>query len=302
MFSRYYPILLLLSLSMISACGIEQTATAVVETPEVSSIPTSTSSPVPPTETPIPMAAIINGEGITLEEFEAELNRYISAQGSGTSIDRQTAQTIVLEDMISQTLLIQGAVENGYEISEDLVEARLDDLINEAGGEAVFNEWLGANGYNQDTFGNVLEKSIKVAWMRDQILAQVPHTAKHMFLRQIFFLNADKANQVYGELESGRDFATVADEYDPVTGGELGWVPRNYLPHKEIEEAVFLLAPGEYSQVIETSVGYHIVQVLEIEDERSLRPDARLIWQELALRDWVNLRREVSNIEILALE
>ena len=287
---------------MVSACGIEQTTTAVVETPEVFSIPTSTSSPVPPTETPIPMAAIINGEGITLEEFESELNRYISAQGSGTSIDRQTAQTIVLEDMISQTLLIQGAVENGYEISEDLVEARLDDLINEAGGEAVFNEWLGANGYNQDTFGNVLEKSIKVAWMRDQILAQVPHTAKHMFLRQIFFLNADKANQVYGELESGRDFATVADEYDPVTGGELGWVPRNYLPHKEIEEAVFLLAPGEYSQVIETSVGYHIVQVLEIEDERSLSPDASLIWQELALRDWVNLRREVSNIEILALE
>ena len=70
----------------------------------------------------------------------------------------------------------------------------------------------------------------------------------------------------------------------------------------EIEEAVFLLSPGEYSQVIETSVGYHIVQVLEIEDERSLSPDARLIWQELALRDWVNLRREVSNIEILALE
>jgi len=248
------------------------------------------------------MAAIINGEGISIEVFEAELNRYFSAQGSGTTIDRQTAQTIVMEDMISQTLLIQGAVENGYEISEDLLETRLDDLINEAGGETVFNEWLGANGYNQDTLRIALERSVKSAWMRDQILAQVPHTAKHLYLRQIFLLNADKANQVYGELESGRDFATVADEYDPITRGELGWVPRNYLPHMEIEEAVFLLSPGEYSQVIETSVGYHIVQVLEIEDERSLSPDARLIWQELALRDWVNLRREVSNIEILALE
>lgn len=287
---------------MISACGIEQTATAVVETPEVSSIPTSTSSPVPPTETPIPMAAIINGEGITLEEFEAELNRYFSAQEPGTTIDRQAAQTIVMEDMISKTLLIQGAVENGYEMSEDLIETRLDDLINEAGGEAMFNEWLGANGYNQDTLRIALERSIKVAWMRDQILAEVPLTAKQVYLQQIFFLNADRANQVHAELESGRDFATLADEYDPITRGELGWVPRNYLPHKEIEEAVFLLTPGEYSQVIETSVGYHIVRVLDIEDERSLSPDARLIWQELAFRDWVNLHREVSNIEILALE
>ncbi len=115
-------------------------------------------------------------------------------------------------------------------------------------------------------------------------------------------LNGEQANMVYGELESGRDFATLADEYDPVTGGELGWVPRNFLPHKEIEEVAFNLQPGEYSQVIETSVGYHIIQVVAIEDERRLSPDARLIWQELALRDWVSLRREVSNIEILALE
>ena len=140
------------------------------------------------------------------------------------------------------------------------------------------------------------------AWMRDQILAGVQKNSPHVNLRQIFFLDGGQADQVLRELESGRDFATTAAEIDPLTGGELGWVPRNFLLHKEIEEAAFALLPGEISQVIETSVGYHIIQVVAIEDERRLSPAARLIWQELALRDWVDLRREASNIEMINVE
>ena len=54
--------------------------------------------------------------------------------------------------------------------------------------------------------------------------------------------------------------------------------------------------------MIETSVGYHIIQVVAIEDEKRLDPTARLLWQELSLQDWVNLRRDVSDIEIVGLE
>jgi peptidyl-prolyl cis-trans isomerase C len=289
-------------MSVIAACGIEQTATSVIETPAATPRPTSTHTPIPPTETPIPMVVIVNGEGITRVDFESELNRFLTAQVNEAIVDRQAAETIVLNDIISRTLLVQGANEYEFEISEELINSRVDDLIIESGGEAAFNQWLAANGYSLDTFLVELERSIMVAWMRDQILEEVPWSARQVYLRQIFMLNGEQANMVYGELESGRDFATLADEYDPVTGGELGWVPRNFLPHKEIEEVAFNLQPGEYSQVIETSVGYHIIQVVAIEDERRLSPDARLIWQELALRDWVSLRREVSNIEILALE
>ncbi len=253
-------------MSVISACGIEQTVTSVIETPAATTNPTSTHTPLPPTETPIPMVVIINGKGITREEFESELNRFLVAQVNEATVDRQAAVAIVLDDMISRTLLVQGANENEFEVSDDLITGRVDDLITESGGEAAFNQWLEANGYSLDTFLVELERSIMVAWMRDQILEEVPRSGQQVYLRQIFLLNGEQANLVYGELESGRDFATLADEYDPVTGGELGWVPRNFLPHKEIEEVAFMLRPGEFSQVIETSVGYHIIQVVAIED------------------------------------
>ena len=302
MYPRYLIVALLLIISTISACGFEQTASSITDTPLATLVPTITQTSHPPTATPIPMAVIVNGEGITREEFEAEINRFLSIQESGSLPDPSEAEELVLDDMIAQTLLKQGADENGFELTQDDLDVRLDNLILKAGGEADFSQWLQANGYNLEGIKVSLEKSIKAAWMRDQILSAVPEFVPHVNVRQIFFLNSDQANQVLRELESGRDFATTAAEIDPLTRGELGWVPRNFLPHEEIEEAAFALQPGEFSQVIETSVGYHIIQVVAVEDERRLSPAARLIWQELALREWVNLRREVSNIEIFALE
>jgi peptidyl-prolyl cis-trans isomerase C len=79
----------------------------------------------------------------------------------------------------------------------------------------------------------------------------------------------------------------------------LGWFPKGYLPHPAIEEAAFDLQQGEYSQVIETSVGFHIIQVMERESDRPLSPEARLVWQERALQDWVAMQREESNVVIL---
>lgn len=302
MYTRYLVVALLLIISAISACGIEQTESSITDTPLATSLPTVTQTSLPPTATPIPMAVIVNGQGITRDAFENELNRFLSIQESGSLTDPSAAEKLVLDDMIAQTLLMQGADENGFELSQEDLDDRLDELILEAGGEADFNRWLQANGYDHEGIKVSLERSIKAAFMRDLILSAVPEFVPHVNVLQIFSLNSEQANQVLRELESGRDFATLAAEIDPLTRGELGWIPRNFLPHEEIEEVAFAMQPGEFSQVIETSVGYHIIQVVAVEDERRMSPAARLIWQELALRDWVNLRREVSNIEIFALE
>lgn len=136
--------------------------------------------------------------------------------------------------------------------------------------------------------------------MRDEILADVPQSTEQVHVRQIFLLNLDQANQVLRELESGKDFATLAATYDPIGQGDLGWFPRDYLPHPAIEEAAFNLAVADYSPIIETSVGYHIIQVVEKDPDRPLSPEARMVWQEKALRDWVATQREQSDIVILS--
>ena len=77
---------------------------------------------------------------------------------------------------------------------------------------------------------------------------------------------------------------------------ELGWFPRGYLLEPVLEEIAFLLEPGQYSDVIESDVGYHILLVMERDPQHQLSPDAYLVMQEKALGDWLTQKRAESDI------
>jgi peptidyl-prolyl cis-trans isomerase C len=88
-------------------------------------------------------------------------------------------------------------------------------------------------------------------------------------------------------------------QVDPDTGGELGWFPRGYLFLPEIETAAFDLQPGEYSPVIKTAYGYHIVYVIERDAHHPLSPDAQIKEDRSFLETWLEDKRSKSQIQII---
>ena len=265
-----------------------------------SGAPQSSPTPFEPSPTPSALAVRITGNGgsthITLEEYQSELARYQAAHGDQASDqDRQ----IVLTDLTDEALLAQGAAAQGYVLDAGEVQARIDQLAKERGGQQALLDWMAANGYDEQSFRHSLEISMAAAWMRDQITSAVPEAAEQIHARQILLYNADQANEVLAQLQAGGDFAKLAANYDPVTEGELGWFPRGYLTDVNIENAAFKLEPGQYSQVIEDSTGFHIIQVIERDPQRPLSPQARQTLQVKALQDWLNTQRSQSNIQIL---
>lgn len=66
-----------------------------------------------------------------------------------------------------------------------------------------------------------------------------------------------------GRIEGGEDFAAVAKEHSDcpsgAKGGSLGTFGRGQMV-PEFDDATFALQPGEMSDVIETSFGYHLIQ------------------------------------------
>jgi peptidyl-prolyl cis-trans isomerase C len=132
--------------------------------------------------------------------------------------------------------------------------------------------------------------------MRDKILAEVPHTAEQVHVQQILLYNQDTAQSFLMQLNGGADFDELASKEDPLTHGDLGWVPRGYLLEPKIEEAAFALAVGGHSEVISTDAGFHIIRVLAREPQRALSPDAYLALQELALKKWIAEQRQQANI------
>lgn len=72
------------------------------------------------------------------------------------------------------------------------------------------------------------------------------------------------AEKILAEARAGKDFAELARKYsdDPGTaakGGDLGYFPRGAMV-PDFEAAAFILKPGEFSDIIETPFGLHIIR------------------------------------------
>lgn len=280
---------------LLAGCGNQSpTVTLLVLPSPTPALPTQIPSP-----TPLPAKVTINGEGISLEEFTAELGRFKAAQSElGITVSDEDASKIVLDDLISQVLLAQGAKQGGFVVDDALLQARIDKLTGQIGGVDALNKWQTDHGYTPESLRVALRRSIAAAWMRDQVAGQISKTKDQVHVRQILFYNEDRARQVLTDIQAKRtDFDEFAVLVDPVTRGDLGWFPRGYLPEKAIEQAAFALQPGQISDVIATDLGFHIIEILEREN-RPLSPDALLVLQSKVVRDWVEQQRIQSKVVI----
>ncbi len=280
---------------ILTALGLAACASPAPSGP--TSTPAPTFTPEPPTATPEPMALMVNGEGITVAEFDSEVPRYTAAQTAlGKTVASMDATKTVIDDLTAQVLLAQGARADGFTLDDACLTGahRFARHPGRRGGESrqvAVRSWL-----QEQTFRSALRRVAEAAWMRDKIVAEVPSTAEQVHVQQILLYNQDTAQNFLLQLNGGADFDELASRADPTTRGDLGWVPRGYLLDPRIEEAAFNLAVGGHSDVITTDVGFHIVKVLEKDPNRSLSPDAYLALQELALKNWIEQQRQQSNI------
>lgn len=252
----------------------------------------STRTPFPPSPTPIPSAAVVNGKIITLSTYQEELARYKAAVNRElTEEDRER----VIEDLIDRTLLAQAAAGEGFQISEEELTASIEALTSD---NQPITDWLANFGYTEESFRENFRRSLVAAWMRDKIIAEVPQQAEQIHAQQILLYDQAEAETVFQSLESGGRFEELATNYDPQTRGDLGWFPRGFLTIPELDEILFNQDVGEYSDIIETEIGYHIIKVLDKEASKDINPAVRMELQKKALQNWLERRRKLSTINL----
>jgi parvulin-like peptidyl-prolyl isomerase len=261
-------------------------------------VPTNT--PVEPTLIKEPMALEVNGEGITVVEFQQEIQRFQSGlTKAGIQLpDPADQENKVIDELVNQLLLKQGAIGAGYSISSGEIQTKLDDLSQKLGGGDSLSKWISDNFYTDQTFRVSFERSIYATWMRDEIIKNLPDVAEQVHARQIRVLGEGEARGILAQLQSGSDFATLAELYDPVTKGDLGWFPRGYLTQPAVDDAAFSLDVGGISQIIQSEIGFHIVQVIEKDSTHKLTPDALKFMQSQALMSWLDEKKSSSEINI----
>jgi peptidyl-prolyl cis-trans isomerase C len=285
--TRNILVILIFIFIVVSACsggGQTQLGTATPILP--------TRTPFPPSPTPIPTAAIVNGDLITMEEFQEELARYKA------SVNRELTeqdQLLVIHDLVNLTLLAQAAKSDGYQISDVDLDTRIANLDTE---DQPLADWFATYGFTETSFRIHLKRSLEAAWMRDEIIADVALEIEQVHAQQMLFYSLSSAELMLVELEKSIDFSQLANTYDPQTHGDLGWFPEGFLTIPDLDPIIFSLEIGETSDIIETEIGYHIIKVLDKQENRPIDPAIRQTLQEKALDDWLERRWKLSTIDI----
>lgn len=125
------------------------------------------------------------------------------------------------------------------------------------------------------------------------------------------------AEQILDEARAGKDFGELARTYSDdagsaVQGGDLGYFPRGTMV-APFEKAAFALKPGEISDVVESSFGYHVIKsqgyieagvkpladVLDTVKEGLAKEKSRQLAMEKAM-DAYNMNRKNGDLDAAA--
>ena len=285
-------------------------ATASAPDPTASEPTATPTEPPSPTPEP-PLAARVNAQPIYLADYELALAQYetdLRAQGVDPESDEgkqdlNYARSWILNVMIEQALTEQAAAKAGIVITDEEVDAYIADMVAEYGGHDAFEVRLTEMGDTLETAWQKTRSGLIGNAMMQQISANVPTIAEHVHARHILVDTQQEAQSLLNQLKGGADFVALAQAYSQdlstkETGGDLGFFPRGILVAPEVEDVAFSLEPGEISEVVTSALGYHVLQVIEIDPAREVSPENQRLLQDQAVQKWIEELWADAEIEV----
>ena len=246
----------------------------------------------------IPLVATVNGEDITLPEFQRALMR---RQMEMNAADPAALQAEILDQLIDQELIAQGAVAQEIVVSDDEVLAELQVNVELAGSAEAWEQWLAINGYTPDEFLATLRATLVTNHLRDAITGDLSGEVPQVHARHILVKTQADAAGLMARLQAGEEFGALAqqfslDETTRANGGDLGWFTREELLVPQLADAAFILQPGQMGGPVATALGYHVVQTLE-NGSRPVDPERRVYIAQARFENWLQQMRQLATIE-----
>ncbi|MFW6130647.1 MAG: foldase protein PrsA, partial [Atribacterota bacterium] len=191
----------------------------------------------------------INGEIITLEKFEQFWN--MIPDNYKVELNKED----ILDQLITQTLLIQKADDLNLREDPEIafqVKNTVDQVLIQA---LLEREIIEETNLSDEEIELYYEENKENYWQEEEIHAL-----------DILVETEEEAENILQKLEEGEDFSKLAEDASIASsaseGGDIGFISKGTL-RSEIEEQLFILNPGEISEIIPIENGFHIFKVLE---------------------------------------
>ncbi len=250
------------------------------------------------------LVATVNTVSISEKRYKRELLRYEAALRKSELIPPNIEKHSydVLEQLILSELIGQAAREQGFTVTVQQLDEAYADSISARGGQAGFDKWLENNIYTEVEFQSQLEEQLLATKIQELVLNDVGTYAEQVNARHIVVATREEAEDLRSKIVAGADFATIAaihslDRSTRLNGGDLGWFPRGLLTMPVLEAEVFDLEPGELGDIVETEIGFHIIQNIDRNMQRELTPNAAVVVRRAVLDSWLADLRSQAVIE-----
>jgi len=268
------------------------------------------------------IVARVNGEPITLEEFNKTLLPYSPSKEELPALKRR-----VLDQLIEKGLKLQEARRLGLAVTDEELHQRIKEtmgsypksefitFLNKEG--TTFEEWK--KGVSENILLEKLitsqvylpikvsEKEITAYYQEHRDQFKEP---KKFRIRQILVENQVEAEEILKALGKGEGFEELARKKslspDKERGGDMGYFSTEEML-AEWEEAVGKLSPGEVSYPVESPYGWHIFKLEKVlpprmvnlkEARKKIKEKLLLERREGASKEWLLGLRVRAEIEI----
>ena len=239
----------------------------------------------------------INGEPLPQEAIDFEYRRlqqyyanHMPPEQLKANEDKLRKQAV--EQAVGAKLLLNEASRLDITVPDELIERKIQPIIEQSGGPEVFAQRLKENGVSEQELRDNIAEGCKVDLLIERICEGLSDpteeemkafyesnkehyvqpervAASHILIRPNSENDDDRVTAesrlegIAQEIRDGKDFGDLAAQHSECpsgkqNGGSLGWFSRGMMV-PEFEQAAFDMAVGEISDIIETQFGFHII-------------------------------------------
>lgn len=260
-----------------------------------------------PVKSPSTVLVKVDDKVITQGDVDKEMAKRVSMEKKRGASDERLAMLApylkpqAIEGLINRQLLENECEKKKITVTEDETKAETEKVKADLPEGLSLDDMLAQTGLSQAMFEIDLKEHIKLqkllkvsdptpeevrAYYDDNVkffdIPEMVH-ARHILIKtdeedsaEARAAKKEKAEKLRKQLVEGTDFGKLAAEHSEcpskAMGGDLGRVLRGRMV-PPFEKAAFVLSTNEISPIVETEDGFHIIQMLEHDEPRTMKFD-----------------------------
>ncbi len=247
--------------------------------------------------------AVVNNERIGFEDFQNAYQLFLTRWDAfiqNNAGKKQEIKELVLQEMIDGKLLDQEARRRGVQVSDEELNARVQELIAPLDQNDLRQSALPAHITLQQWMRDYQRRLVHQKLIQQEVIDKVTVTPKELRdyfnryprkfvrleqvkVRHICVGSRDLYDKVIKAIDHNEDFVQLVKKYsitpDRANDGELGYIQRGMLP-PELEGPIFELkrvgAVSSPRKPVQSQIGFHIFRV------EGYRPEGSRTFEEAA--------------------